>query len=307
MADTATPKRGADAADADRIELSEEELEKLSSDSEGGPARKATGWLGLITSITAFGLGAYALYWTQFAVNTTVYRSSFLAVALALCFLLYPLTIPQKPVRRASIEEWIIGASGVVAGLYLVLNSSILWTPGWAGPMAIALIAIFALYPFATTNRFLMKTQVLDWILVAIAIWSAVYLFYNTEAVKTRATRPLPEELILGAALIFLILEATRRTIGWILPAIAIVFLIYGYAGPSMPEPFDHRGFSVSRIVGQNYLTLEGIFSTPMDVAATFIILFTIYGAVLERGGAGRFFIDWAFALFGKNPSPSAQ
>jgi TRAP transporter 4TM/12TM fusion protein len=73
-----------------------------------------------------------------------------------------------------------------------------------------------------------------------------------------------------------------------------------------VPEPFDHRGFSLNRIIGQNYLTLEGIFSTPMDVAATFIILFTLYGAVLDRGGAGRFFIDWAFALFGKNPSPAA-
>lgn len=306
MTQAGTTKGPATTADVEKIELSEEEFERLSSDSEGGPARKATGWLGVVTSVAAFGLGAYALYWTQFSVNTTVYRSSFLAIALALCFLLYPLTTPQKPVRRASIEEWIIGLSGIVAGLYLALNSSILWRPGWAGPMAILLIGVFAIYPFATTNRFLMRTQVLDWILVAITLWAAIYLAFNTEAVKTRATRPLPEELILGAALIFLILEGTRRSIGWILPAIAVVFLLYGYAGPSMPEPFDHRGFSVSRIVGQNYLTLEGIFATPMDVAATFIILFTIYGAVLEKGGAGRFFIDWAFALFGKNPSASA-
>ena len=55
-----------------------------------------------------------------------------------------------------------------------------------------------------------------------------------------------------------------------------------------MPEPFNHRGFSISRIVGQNYLTLEGLFSTPMDVAATFIIVFSLYGAVLDRGGAGQ-------------------
>jgi TRAP transporter 4TM/12TM fusion protein len=101
-------------------------------------------------------------------------------------------------------------------------------------------------------------------------------------------------------------MEATRRTVGWILPAIAAAFLFYCYFGPAIPEPFDHRGFSLNRILGQNFLTLEGIFSTPIDVAATFIILFTIYGAVLERGGAGRFFIEWAFALFGKTPSPAA-
>ena len=85
--------------------------------------------------------------------------------------------------------------------------------------------------------------------------------------------------------MILLILEATRRTVGWILPAITVIFLIYCYLGPYVPEPFDHRGFNINRIIGQNYLTLEGIFSTPMDVAATFIILFTVYGAVLERGG----------------------
>lgn len=294
------------ADEAERVELSEEEFERLSSDSEGGPARKAIGWLGAVTAGAAFGLGGYALYWTQFSVNTTVYRSSFLALALALCFLLYPLTVPQKPVRRASVEEWVIGLTAIVAGGHLVLNSTILMTPGWAGPLAIVLITVFALYPFAPNSRFLMRTQLLDWILVAITLWAALYLALNTEAVKTRATRPLPEELILGAALIFLILEGTRRSIGWILPAIAIAFLVYGYAGPSMPAPFDHRGFSANRIIGQNYLTLEGIFATPMDVAATFIILFTIYGAVLEKGGAGRFFIDWAFALFGKNPSASA-
>ncbi len=55
------------------------------------------------------------------------------------------------------------------------------------------------------------------------------------------------------------------------------------------------------RIVGQNYLTLEGVFGTPLDVAATFIILFTIYGAVLEASGAGRFFLEWSFAALGRS------
>lgn len=293
-------------APIEKIELSEEEFEKLSADSEGGAARKATGWLGVLTALTAFGLGAYALYWTQFTVNTTVYRSSFLSIALALCFILYPLTRDPIPTRRPNAEELVIGFFALVAGGYLAVNSTILTAPGGAGPLALLLVVVFALYTVAPMSRFLMRTQILDWILVAIVVYTSIYLAFNTEAIKTRATRPLAIELVLGAALIFLVLEGTRRSIGWILPAIAALFLVYGYAGPSMPSPFDHRGFSVNRIVGQNYLTLEGIFATPMDVAATFIILFTIYGAVLEKGGAGKFFIDWAFALFGKNPSPSA-
>jgi TRAP transporter 4TM/12TM fusion protein len=70
-----------------------------------------------------------------------------------------------------------------------------------------------------------------------------------------------------------------------------------------MPEPLDHRGYPVHRVVGQNYLTLEGVFGVPLDVAATFIILFTVYGAVLEYSGAGKFFLDWAFAALGRSRS----
>ena len=138
----------------------------------------------------------------------------------------------------------------------------------------------------------------------ATAVAATLYLPLNIEDYKIRPTRPTPEELALGGALILLILEATRRTIGWHLPAITLAFLAYCHFGPWVPEPFDHRGFSVSRIIGQSYLTFEGIFSTPLDVAATFIILFTIYGAVLDRGGAGRFFVDWALAVFGRKHRP---
>jgi TRAP transporter 4TM/12TM fusion protein len=150
------------------------------------------------------------------------------------------------------------------------------------------------------------RVRIVDWILIAIAIASVWYLATHLEETKTRATAPMPIEVWLGGALILLVLEATRRATGWALPIIAAVFLIYGYFGRYMPEPFNHRGFTISRIVGQNYLTLEGLFSTPMDVAATFIIVFSLYGAILDKGGAGKFYIDWAFALFGKKPSAAA-
>ncbi|CAA9580900.1 MAG: TRAP-type uncharacterized transport system, fused permease component, partial [uncultured Thermomicrobiales bacterium] len=100
-----------------------------------------------------------------------------------------------------------------------------------------------------------------------------------------------------------LTLEATRRTTGWALPITAGFFLLYGLYGALIPGTFGHRGYRMDRIVGQNYLTLEGIFGTPLEVAATFIVLFTIYGAVLEYSGAGKFFIDWSFAALGKSGS----
>jgi len=81
------------------------------------------------------------------------------------------------------------------------------------------------------------------------------------------------------------------------------LFLLYAYFGRYIPPPFQHRGQNISRIIGKNYLTLEGIFGGPLDVASSFIVLFTIYGAVLEYSGAGKFFLDWSFAALGKSRS----
>lgn len=300
----------------DKIELSQEELDKLSSDSEGGPAQRLGGWLGWLTGASCFFVSAYALYWTQFAINTTTYRSSFLVICLALIFILYPLlrVLPgQAPKPRMPTWEEIAmcWASAAVMG-FLLHNPDprfAIFGRDTAAYALGALVAIaFAVSPFLSLAPKLARFQIFDWLFAFVALWAAVYLTVNIEEFKTRAMRPTPEELVLGLALILLILEATRRTVGWILPAISLLFLAYGYAGSGwlIPDAFEHRGFTLSRIIGQNYLTLEGVFTTPMEVAATFIILFTVYGAVLDRGGAGKFFIDWAFALFGKNPGPAA-
>jgi TRAP transporter 4TM/12TM fusion protein len=104
-----------------------------------------------------------------------------------------------------------------------------------------------------------------------------------------------------------LVLEATRRAVGWILPATAVLFLLYAWAGPTFDEVglplFAHRGYNPDRLIGTLYMTLEGMFGVPLDVAATYIILFTIYGAVLELSGAGTFFIEWAMAAMGRSRS----
>lgn len=222
---------------------------KSAIDREMGAVRNLRGPFLWLTAGVCAAISLYGLYWTQFAINTTVYRATFLGLILAASFLFYPL-VPK--------------------------------------------------------DRNLGRVPLLDWLFVAVSIAAVVYLIINLDATKTRATTPLDIEVWLGGALILLVLEATRRTTGWILPAIAAVFLIYGFFGRHMPAPFNHRGFSIERIVGQNYLTLEGLFSTPLDVAATFIVLFTVFGAFLDRGGAGKFFIDWAFALFGRKLSAAA-
>ena len=120
-----------------------------------------------------------------------------------------------------------------------------------------------------------------------------------------RSVEPTSLDLIFGITTILLVMEATRRTVGWILPAVCIGFLAYAYFGSEIPAGWEigHRGYGPERIVGQTYMGLEGIFGVPLDVAATYIVLFTIYGAVLEYSGAGKFFVDISFAAFGKSRS----
>jgi TRAP transporter 4TM/12TM fusion protein len=286
--------------------VSDSEPETDPRDSEGGPSGFPPGLIGAFCFAACFGLSAYALAWTQFSVNTAIYRATFLGIALALTFLLTPAEAHGARDRSRFIELLFAGFVAVGLLAFTAVEGALLARSPTALALAGIATAAFIAAPFTASSPRIAQWRIPEWIFAALAIACALYLSLEIEAYKTRPTRPAPDELALGAILIVLVLEATRRAVGWILPAIALLFLAYAWFGPQMPEPFDHRGFSLNRIIGQNFLTLEGIFSTPMDVAATFIVLFTIYGAVLERGGAGKFFIDWAFALFGRKPSPSA-
>jgi TRAP transporter 4TM/12TM fusion protein len=219
-----------------------------------------------------------------------------------------PISDEQATRHLSGAMNWIAGGLAfALAGLALYWTQYSIGTTVYrAAFLGFVLTLAFLLYPVWETSKHRDRVWIVDWVLALIGVAALVYLATHIEEVKTRATRPLEIEVWLGAGLILCILEATRRTTGWVLPFVTLVFLGYALAGPYMPEPLDHRGYSIARIIGQNYLTLEGIFSTPLDVAATFIVLFTIYGAVLEKSGAGIFFIEWAFALFGRKPSVSA-
>jgi TRAP transporter 4TM/12TM fusion protein len=107
-------------------------------------------------------------------------------------------------------------------------------------------------------------------------------------------------DILAGALLLVLVLEATRRTTGLVLPIVCLVFLAYSYYGGFLPQGWDmaHAGVDFSQIVNALYNDQSGFYGIPLDVAATYIVLFTIYGAVLASSGAGQFFVDLSFALF---------
>jgi TRAP-type uncharacterized transport system fused permease subunit len=145
----------------------------------------------------------------------------------------------------------------------------------------------FTLFPWrrAARNRF----SWLDLGLALLGVAALAYAVWGGDDFLDRSTLPNQADTVLGIALILLVLEAARRTTGWIMPFICVLFLAYAMVGPWLPAPWTHRGYDIGRLVGHMYMTLEGIFGTPVDVSSTLIILFTIYGAVLQFSGAGKF------------------
>jgi TRAP transporter 4TM/12TM fusion protein len=221
---------------------------------EEKPAREVSGFPKHLLSLGGVVLSCYALYWVLNPVPAQFYRTSFLALALAMTFLLYR----AWGSSRTEQEERRTDNPGITDYLFAVLS------------------------------------------IVALGYTLVVF----DEFVR-RAARPEALDLVLGTITILLVLEATRRTVGWILPAFCIAFLAYAYLGALIPgwTNLGHVGYGPNRIIGQTYMGLEGLFGIPLDVAATYIVLFTIYGAVLEYSGAGKYFIDVSFAAFGNSRS----
>src|SRR3990172_174133 len=172
--------------------------------------------------------------------------------------------------------------------------------------LAFSLVLSFLLYPARRQGR-LTGVPWFDWLLIGLSLIAIGYPMWDFEEFIYRAALPNLKDQILGALTILLVLEATRRTTGWILPAVALIFLAYAWLGPWLPPPWTHRGYGLDRLVGHMYITLEGIFGVPLDVAATFIILFTIYGAVLEHSKAGEFYVNFSLAATGGKPTAAGR
>jgi len=171
--------------------------------------------------------------------------------------------------------------------------------------LLVALVLTFLLYPGLPASR--ARIVASDWALALLAALVLTWPIFDFDQFVYRAATPSQLDILFGAVTTVLVLEATRRTVGWILPGTAIAFLLYGYYGPILEligfDIFAHRGYTVGRLVGTLYMTLEGIFGVPLNVASTYIVLFTIFGAVLQHSGAGQFFITWTMSAFGHSNS----
>src|SRR5437868_10601144 len=147
--------------------------------------------------------------------------------------------------------------------------------------VAFTLLLSFLLFPVAM--RFRNRVRWWDIVPGIVAVATIVYALWGGEDFTDRATTPDRWDIIVGIVFIVLLLEATRRTTGPIMPVVSLLFIAYAMLGPHLPQPWTHRGYDLPRLIGHLFITLEGIFGVAVDVSATLIILFTIYGAFLQQ------------------------
>jgi len=170
-------------------------------------------------------------------------------------------------------------------------------------PLHVSMVLAICFLAFPIAKRFRHRIMWWDWLMVLVSIAIVAYLIHGGDDFTDRNTVPITMDIILGIALIVLVMEAMRRTNGWIMPIITTCFIAYALFGPYLPAPWTHKGYEVGRLVGHMYMTLEGIYGVAVDVSSSLIILFTIFGAFLQYSGAGKFFIDFSFSAMGGKPT----
>ncbi|MFC7705296.1 TRAP transporter permease [Plastorhodobacter daqingensis] len=168
--------------------------------------------------------------------------------------------------------------------------------------LAFALLLAFLAYPaYKTAPR--NRVPLYDWVLGLLAAATAFYVFWYAREISltARAGRPTQEQIIVGSIGIVLLLEASRRALGPALTVVGAVFLAYSYLGQGwlIPEIIEHNGLSFTSIINTQWLDTAGVFGIPLGVSTAFVFLFVLFGSLLDKAGAGNYFIKLAFAGLG--------
>jgi TRAP transporter 4TM/12TM fusion protein len=177
--------------------------------------------------------------------------------------------------------------------------------PARAIHLGFALTLAFLIYPFSKGK----KISIIDITISLIGAFCCLYIYFFYDQLIDRGgillqysigQFTIPVEIIIGMIGISILLEATRRAIGMPLVIIALCFLLFSYFGRYAPDIISHGGLSLKRLVGFQWFDQEAIFGIPIGVSVDFIFLFVLFGALLEKAGGGKYFLDLAFAMVGK-------
>ena len=139
----------------------------------------------------------------------------------------------------------------------------------------------------------------IDWFMAFTAAFCTSYLYFFQNYLITRSGSPTNLDILVAVVGTLLLLEATRRVMGFPMTVVASLFLLYVFLGPYAPDMIAHRGASLSRAASQIWLTQEGVFGVPLGVSVDFVFMYVLFGAMLERGGAGSYLTTLSFALLG--------
>ncbi|MGQ7793068.1 TRAP transporter permease [Faunimonas sp. B44] len=175
--------------------------------------------------------------------------------------------------------------------------------------MAFVLALIFIVFAATKSGRKVLRTStwyrpagisLLDWALAILAVIATLYVPWTFQDLAFRVGNPLPIDVAMGTILIVVLLEATRRSMGWPLPIIALIFMAYAVFGRHAPGVLVHPGASWSTVVNHLYLTSQGIYGLPVGVVATYVFHFVLFGVLATRIGLGELFINLASAAAGR-------
>lgn len=294
------PRRADDQMEAAAVEnaasgaggLSQDELDELVASSDTG-ARTPAGWVGVTILTVAFLWSVFQIWiasplpfmlnWG--ILNDTDTRSIHLAFAMFLAYLAYP--AERSPVQL---------------GLAIAVPALLTWLFIGAGPAGstwwLLLIgaAVIAAILLGSPRNWVPPWE---WALALVSVAAALYIFVFYDSIAMRIGRPITQDLVISVIGILLLLEVTRRALGPALMIVATLFLAYTFLGPIMPEIIAHKGNSLSEVANHQWITTEGVFGIALGVSTSFVFLFVLFGALLDKAGAGNYFIQVAFSLMG--------
>ncbi|MAO57128.1 MAG: C4-dicarboxylate ABC transporter [Rhodospirillaceae bacterium] len=195
----------------------------------------------------------------------------------------------------AIFQIWIASPLPIVAAKYIPLLTNTHTRPAH---LAFAIFLTFLIFP-ATKKSPRDFIPIQDWILAAAAAWCALYLAVFANEIAERPGLPTTADLVHSGLGIVLLLEAARRALGLPLVIVASVFLVYIFFGEYAPEVLMWKGASIDRAMSHLWITQEGVFGVALGVSTSLVFIFVLFGGLLEKGGAGNYFIQVSFALMG--------
>lgn len=240
----------------------ESKAQEIVAEVETGPREPSNRFTAGLITMLCVTWSLFQLYIAFQPINSIIARAWHLGFAICLVFLAYPLYKESSP-------------------------------PKW-------LQAIRKFRPTFDTKRSNRDyIPIYDFLFAAIASAAALYIWWDYENIIMRSGLPSELDVWMGVIMLIFLLEAARRALGPALPLLAIIFIAYCFVGPYLPEFLRHRGIPLDFVINDMYLSDTGIFGVPLGVSTSFVFLFVLFGALLDKAGAGKYFIDVAFAGLG--------